>query len=534
MIRVTTKNPTGGGYDITSMIDGLSWSSVNPGGDETASFTFRRPWSRDNAEIARGSVVAITDGFELLWTGRIEEHDRGGDQTEEVAVTAYGLGIRLKDNTMTEIYVDRDLGQWGEWSVTRRSLWTSLSIPPVGAMSVLADQWTGLPAVQVTLPQGSTGAIAEAFYDAGAGTRIASVYYDLISKSVAGDEGKFRALDDDAYGGEISGSDLLTGADSSAAGTYTLASPKQFLTFTLVGAGTATAERSVTVRRVAVFGNHGLAKRGSAPTEGFYDSDIVINVISRVPGVVVRRIDQGSFVITQSAYKEPIDHESVITDVSRFENRDWGTFGSDNVLNPSSEGQFDYKLKDTSARQWSIRRSECAALDLHSEMSTLFDTVVVNYQDESGTAKTVTRTRTSPDLVAAGASPKTLVLDAGVLSPAAAQTLGDVSLALAGAFAPARGSVRIDGRVRHIDRGDVPAFYMKADGSNLQVPDILPSNTMLALDDSPDRRTTFPIKRVAHDAGGDVVSTTVELDQSNDSLTQLQNRLDAAARRTLG
>jgi hypothetical protein len=112
-----------GGYELTDRIEGLGWSSVNPGGDESATFTFRGDWTTALPEIARGDTIHIGDGLDVLWQGRIEEHDRGGTDTPTVGVTAYGLGARLKDGTFTEIFRDADMTAWTGTARTRRPRW---------------------------------------------------------------------------------------------------------------------------------------------------------------------------------------------------------------------------------------------------------------------------------------------------------------------------------------------------------------------------------------------------------------------------
>lgn len=533
MLRVTTKRG-GEGFDITEMIEGLSWSSVNPGGDEIASFTFKQQWSRDNREIAKGSLLRIEDGLERLFTGRIEEQGPGGDQTEEVTVTAYGLGAKLKDNTMSMVYADGDLGQWGDASRALRINTLAAGFKTAEGATVESDQANGLPGLTLSVDPGQVNPFRRSVYDAGNGNTIRGYYVNMTSDSLSTYTGAIGVMSDDIATVYEFSADLLTGTDSGYAGIINYVTARRYgvINFFLLGT-VGTDTQMMTIRQFRVYGDHGLTKRGSAP-EGFYDSDIVGHVIADVDGVTAGTIDTGSFVIQQAAYKDPVEHEAIIADVAKYEDRDWGTFGDDNLFSPSDEGIFNYTLKDGATRHWSIRRAETAGLDLHTETSTLFDTVIVKYQDAAGTALTVTKTASIPELVDAGLSPKTLTVDGGVMTPALASLYADVWLALTGGFAPARGSIKLEGTIDHYQRGRLPASYMRADGSNIQIPDILPTTTLLAFDDTPDRRTTFPVKRVSHDAGGNTITTTVELDQTNDLLTQLQTRLGETATVTLG
>ena len=532
-IRVITTNPTGGGYDITDRIEGLSWSSTNPGGDERASFTFKASWFSENPEIAKGSKVRIEDGLQRLWSGRIEERSRGTDTTETITVTCYGPGQALKDNLMSMIYVDRDLSGWADPSRQRRYDILSGGFTEALGPTVQADTTNGLPALAQIVGSASGNTLSEAWYDAGQDNLLGSVYCDYTSHSVAALQCVLYSADTDNASGLTGRTvDLITGTDSS--GTFTVPVGQRYLFFFFVVGTTGSQDRDFTCRKLAVYGDHGLTKRGTSGAEGFYDSDIVSHVISQIPTVDARTIDTGSFVIQQAAYKDKVRHEQIINDAASYENRDWGTWGTDDLFDTSTNGKFDYRLKDTTTRHWTVSRTDAEDLDLADELAGLYDTAVVKYTDEAGAARSVTRTANIPELTNAGISPKTVELTGGTLTQAGAETLGDLALAFYGGFAPARGSLTLKGKATHYQRGEIPAHFMRADGSNIQIRDILPSDTALGLDSTPDRRSTFPMNRVSVDCSGAVPVTTVDLDQSNDRLTQLQTRLGTAATVTLG
>jgi hypothetical protein len=116
-----------------------------------------------------------------------------------------------------------------------------------------------------------------------------------------------------------------------------------------------------------------------------------------------------------------------------------------------------------------------------------------------------------------------------VLTQAGAQTLGDAYLAINGGEAPGRGHVALSQSIRHKDHGLLPPWFMRADGSNIRVPDVLPSRDVFDLSGEADRRTTFPIKRVQVDCSGANPKVRVEVDQSDDRLSVLQARLSTQA-----
>jgi hypothetical protein len=531
-IWVQSIDQSGQGYDLTDRIEGLGYSNTRPGGDETANFTYMRPWKTNLPEIAKGNILRIGYALDVLWQGRIEEADRGGGSSETIAVTAYGLGARLKDNTVSEIYVDGDLGNWQGISSTRRKALLAATYTVLG-FSIEPDTATGLQALAMDGSGRWTNfSVGEAIYDAGPDALLASVKFDWTAENHASGGltaatwiGWVVGADDDALTNSALGTDALTGGTSGTLTETTAVSGKRVaaIDFTYPGASAADPSRTWTLSGMQVKGDHGL----SALTNGGYSADQIIrDVVSRVSGVTARRIDGQSYEILQAEYRDPTLSEDVITDVNKYEGNPWGTWGPDSPLDISTNGNFDYTELDLTTQHWFAQREDLESLDLHSEMATLFDTVKVSYTDPGGASRMVTRTATVPDLIDAGMSPKTIKLDAGTLTPAAAAALGDTFLVLTGGFAPARGSATIAQPIRHYQRGDLPPCYLRADGSNIRIPDILPTNTLFELSAAPDRRTTFPIKRVNVDASGPQIMASIELDQANDLLSVLQSRLD--------
>ncbi|HEY0391023.1 MAG TPA: hypothetical protein VGC63_04875 [Solirubrobacterales bacterium] len=517
-----------GSYDITDDIEGLNWSSVNPGGDETCTFTLKRSWFASSPEIERGNLLRVMDGIDVLWQGRVEETDRSGESTEQIGVTAYGLGARLKDTFMQEIYVSGDLGEWTEASAQWRIGWGA-SYSGAG-FSVAPDDTEGRPSIALELDGHweSQRPVAFAMLDVGSEIRIASVYVDwTLSTTDPNFILELADADDDAPTNFHSNGDLAGGV-SAGSGTIKLATGKRVLAwqwyYALTGAGADGAQYRAMLRHLKYFGDHSLVKQGVAPNEGFLISQMVADAVGRAAGVQLRRIDNTTFVCEQAAFRDPTKVEDVVAELNRYEqnHRTYGTWGPDSPLDTSTDGYFDYRSIDSDPT-WIAFRSECDSCNLHSETATLFDTVHVNYTDASGVQRVVTRTAYVPEL---NGIPREESVDGGKLTTAGAETLGDAILALSGGFAPARGTVVISQPIRHVSRGVLPSHYMRADGSAFRIPDVLPSPSLFALDSTPDRRTTFPIKRIAVDAASKSVPvTTVEVDQTNDAISTLETRL---------
>lgn len=523
----------GRGYNLTDEAEGLSYSNVNPGGDEMCAFTLHREWFAANPEIDRGNLLRVMCGIDVTWQGRVEETDRSASDAETIAVTAYGGGVRLKDGVFQEIFIDSDLSRWDDISTQRKidiikAGWNPNAFPAsIGGR----DQGDAGPAIIFTTSDFSAGSTEanELYYYAG-GIDIGSFRFDFVATPSAlvaeFQDLQFFSTDDLASSIDL-GVDYnhVTALNQKivAAG-----SGRKYVALRLLYENAAFVGQYVSTsayQNPKVLGRHGLTEQGTWPKIGFTVDQIVNYLISLVAGIVQRRVDAQSFVVEQAAYIEPTSHEDGIRDVNRYENADWGTWGPSSPLDNSTNGYFDFTTPDPSAQQWFIPRRDCDSMDLHSETSSLFGKVHVVYTDEADIQRILTVEADVPDLDAAGFT-REYTLPIGTATEEIARARGEAFLNIWGQFAPARGSFTVSLPVRHYRRGEISPAFFRADGSNARLPDILPASTLFALDATPDRRTTFPIKRVQVDCSGVVPVANVEVDQTDDSLSVLQARSD--------
>jgi hypothetical protein len=539
-VQAITAGGEGLAYNLTDDISGLQFSNVSPGGDETCSFTLHRPWHARNPEIDKGNILRVTDGIDVLWQGRVEEAERQTAEDETIDVTAYGLGARLKDTTFKEIFIDRELTHWNAIPNPRIAALGGNFKTAAGSFEVRPNS-TGQPILALIFTRvanaGAVRGVIEAWYDA-SGIELGSVAYNQKSYDQGGGGyvglltswiGRLNFWTTDAGGGEQTGPSIAAEPSSSSSLTATEAGKVYssiLLLFNAELAGTD-GEWRFEFGPLVVFGRHGLTVQGTVPeTAGFKVSQLVQNIASRAEGITTRVIAETSYIVKQSTFLTPTTLEDGINNVNQFENdqRTWGTWGPSSSLDNTTRGYFDYNEVDTEP-SWYIPRERCDSLDLHSETATLFNRVQVTYTDVSGASKVVVRTAYVEDLAKMGVT-RTFVLDAGASTEEDAQNLGDAFLALTGNFSPARGSVSITRPIKHKFRGMLKPHYMRADGSAIKMPDILPFQTLFTLDSTPDRRTIFPIKRVSVDCSErarPVVS--IDVDQTNDALSAMQARL---------
>ncbi len=541
-------------YDVTDRVEGLQYSNVNPGGHERCTFTLKGDWGAGFPEVQRGNIVRVEDGLQELFTGRIDEQDPQLQDAEQVSVTAYGLGIRMKDDLMREIYVDSDMSRWQGPSVARR-----ITLAPSFRLfdpQATFDTGGGSPALLQSI-QGPWAAsdppLNEAWYDAH-GIDIESIYFawkvgGLTSFADANWQLLYGLVTtDNLAAGDFSGDRQPSG--NTGTGTLTAAGAGRvwaMIEFNY-GAVASTSQGQFDAYNtcLAIYGTHGLTKQGTATAtkpQGFFGSQIVRDVCERLDsagaGIRARRIDDSTFILTQLVFLNDVAHQDVITEVSKYHEVDWGVWGADVIGNDplladATIGYLDWTARDSSIGTWRIHRDECDAIDLHTEIGSTYNQVAVNYTDATGQPGRVVRTIASDALLDAGIKTRTANLDGGTLDAEGAQQLGDAFLQLSAGQPVSRGSATISGHVHHFRDGLVPAHFMRADGSNLFVPDAFADRDALALNQPADRRSIFPIKRITVDCSGDKPTVTAELDQTHDLLSILLARLQLSATVALG
>jgi len=401
-------------------------------------------------------------------------------------------------------------------------------IEPITDSENLSDQTTSLPTLRLLAPAApaTPRPISEAWYDAGAGLRVASVYYDMISVSLAADEGNLRVADNDVGAGEIASSDLLTGTNSSAAGTFTPSTAKRFLFAVLVRAATiSTAQKVMDLRRVAVFGNHGLTKRGTAPDEGFFGSDIIADVISKSPlnTVAGDSIEATSFVIPHVVYSDDTTLTQVIEQVTALG-------GSQNI--PNDWGVYDnrtffWRSPGTYGKTWHVRRDEVATSTSEGpDADRRVAGIKVSYEDGAGTTLSVGPPGSNSDLET------TALLDSDTSNPA---------FRIAGAFASESvgitsqqgainiGTMILNERNRLRWRGSVVlrGEVLDSNGSTYPVSEVRAGDQIVIGDD--EDTSPRPVNSTTYEHSSQSVTATVGA--RPDSLEALLGQLSAVTER---
>ncbi len=269
--------------NVTDQLSGLAFSNVDPGGFEQCTFTL----TAADAPPAVGARVTVWEGLSLAWLGEVDEigqGDRRDGRAAPIRVAALGAGAELKRRMTSMVYVDRDLDRWG---------------PPPGAQALDrgVNNWTLHPTVLrfddgadyglhlVIKGAWATPAkpMSEAWYDAGAGNSIGSLYYAWkrgATMNAGPDTWSWQAVlsvQSDHLGTIDPTADLQAAGPAdgvlTAAGNGRRYANVQVL-YDATAAGTPGADYVLVWTSLIVFGDHSLTKRGAGADQGLYASDI--------------------------------------------------------------------------------------------------------------------------------------------------------------------------------------------------------------------------------------------------------------------
>jgi hypothetical protein len=384
---------------------GLSFSTTIPGGFEQGNLTLPRKSKVSYSDVEPLSNLRIQGaGGQLAWEGRIEGAPRSSGSDKSISVSAVGWQAALEDDqTAVMPYVDRDLSHWQDQTAQRRvdlyALAAGVFYNVMSGFSVESDSTS--PTIRLNLDsRASVGAISEAWYDSK--TTLGSIYFTWTGRNlVAGDSGRIDGSTSNLDAGSVAGTDVITALtvpNGTGTATETSVSGKRWAHAILARAAVAIntdADRDLRLSTVAVYGNHGLTKRGTEPAAGFYASDVIGHAVQTWAPSLSRSIDQTGFVIPHIAYLDFTTAAEIVRDANRFHLNDWAVW---------DDKTFHYYEPGARGRTWKARVSEANLQEAGPQVDKVWNGVIVSYPDVDGTTRTVGPTgsvadSTSTDLI---------------------------------------------------------------------------------------------------------------------------------------
>lgn len=362
--------------DPSRIPQGLQFGTSIPGGFKDFQCTLARDPAFDHPDLnLYDRLKVVGAGNRVAWEGRMTRFPREqSDTTRAIGAEAAGPVVVLRDREdFTAIIVDRDPASWGGAARQRRQNLLTAGFSVADAQ-VRSDTETGAPSLgtDVTGDWGSSSKpICEAWYDAGAGNRLGSLFYAWqrgLNVNGADTNWNWRAYlltDDVASSVDESGNLRATGPDTgtldATTGTRRYALVNLF--YNSGPAGEANKQYGIDWTCLAAYGTHGLTKRGTGnatTAPGFYSSDIIRWLFAGARGLVVDDdlIEQTTHIIRHLVWRDPVTREQAVLDANRFDWREWGIYDGWKPF---------YREPDENRLLWEARLSRGARLSPEGE-----------------------------------------------------------------------------------------------------------------------------------------------------------------------
>jgi PKD repeat protein len=373
--------------DAANVATGLRWSSVMPGGWESADVTLARHPGVDYADLERLSTWRILDATGgTVGEYRLERAPRTSGDQMAISPSAVGWQAALTDDdTLQAVYVDTDPGRWTEGSLQRR-----IDLADGGydatAVSVSADQGAIVWDVPAELP----GRLAsEVWYRAPDGVRLTRIAYQgsRTGNWTTEEAATLYGFTDDVGGGMLTTPLTLDDTARQAAPTQ----PRRYLMLRVAKTGTpGTDETDGAQQRIgglAVYGDHGLAlvDTGDGPP-GVYTHDVIAAAVAR--GAPSLRFTTGrdgtitpdTFVIRHLVFAGlPTTAADVVTAVTRYGLQDWAVW---------ERRTFHWHPRGQGGRSWRARVGPAGLQETGPQADRLWESIVVAYTDVDGSTRT--------------------------------------------------------------------------------------------------------------------------------------------------
>lgn len=363
---------------------GMSFRTQRYTGFADAQLTLNRRIDLDypDLDLLDGINLVGHDGSSA-YEGTIGSEPRSLEGTPQIGIQAQGWMAHAKDQQFVEPFVDRDPSKWVSPAARRVASLISSSFM-LGASSELADE-AGEQVVELDI-QGAWASPykpnAEAWWLPQAGIQIGALYYDFSAYNTATMTGGdpnwnviARLCSDDAASSTDDSANLYPGPSAGylSASAARLAAAIR-LRYNATPAGTQGATFYARFAKLAVYGTHGLTRRGEDPG-GLYVSDMLAYIAQRWAS----KLDTSGIQATTF----PVPHASFLTDIYPYD-----AFLALNAYHRWELAVYEkrrllYYPIDLTDWDWEIRLSDHGTgVKLQGDdITALANGVIVRYQD---------------------------------------------------------------------------------------------------------------------------------------------------------
>lgn len=364
------------------VLQDLSFSTSAPGGFKDMSCSLLRDLVPRPDEQLFAHVQVLGGGNQVLWEGRMQTFPRETGQAYAVNPTAVGWGAHLADDVFSQIYVDRQ-PQWGDSPLARKNV--------VWANGFHYETASGAgDLTMVHHLEGGAPQLTEAWYDAGAGTRINRVDYTYQAINTSTSDGAWFLTvlgSPQRDGGFSTSSADLHDAGTSGSGSMSFTGGARYVFWQWGYSGTAaaapTTDRSVVLTKMALYGAGVTAPlipiTGEPP--GFYASDLIADMVSRfAPKLTFTTgafgsIQPTTYAIPHAAFPDPTTVADAAATVNAYH-------GWDLLVYDGPTGPTVYYQPTGSGTVWHARGEEGGNLQLEGDSAeNVHNAIIVTYTD---------------------------------------------------------------------------------------------------------------------------------------------------------
>jgi hypothetical protein len=389
-IEVTTADGTRYRWDANqapgSRPLNLSFRSKIGEGFSDASLQLARRIDLDYPDLNLGDAVTIrgADGG-IVYEGYVAAMPRDLSDTHVIGVTLTGWMSHAKDRQFQEIYVDRDIGQWGDMPIERKAV-LLVGSDSIGDFSFAGGSTGGLAC---TLPNQALGAqtLTEAWYQAPPGTTIAQVnYIGAASNFPVGWRNAILGTDNR----NASPVDLYSPNLDGTIRAISLTTARRYAFAQVYSNGTAATPASgagLSYSKLAVYGSHGVTLHAGDTSEpnGLYLSDILKNIAQRwCPLLDTSGVQDNQYVVQHCAFRDPTFPYDAFLELNKYALWHLGVWDNRTLT---------FKPYDLTDYDWEIRTDDPGITFSPQGPSTdsLFNGIAVTYTDPlTGAANRIT------------------------------------------------------------------------------------------------------------------------------------------------
>jgi hypothetical protein len=441
-----------------------TFTSESGKGFAAGSVTLTRPTERDWPELGLlNELILRTATGRTVYQGRAQ----GVPVSDTFQFDCDGWWSHGEQRTMTEVLIDRDLGRWEGPRLSRRTLLVALSNTPITEPAVSPDDIDKLMALRLSMPPSPASPVpwSEAWYDAGS-SRVAAIYYDMISVSASGDFGFIGTATDELGTGALSTADLLTGTNSTDVDTFTPSTPARFGRAFAYRSGTAnTAEKSMTLRKLTVVGDHGIPTvTHPEGTPAVTASEAIKYLASKyAPKWDVSGVQDTSYPIPHATWNEPITASDAIKQLNSYHLWKLGVW---------EDRRLEFAPYDLAVADWQVANGiDGVSVEYQGDTTeNVFNGCSVTFTDFSGLQQRLTPEDTDDlkdeaEWIAANQWGDQAWLEITVSWPTTADdavTIGNIALASANQ-AKRPSTITVPMHIKDINGSWWPSSYVRAD-----------------------------------------------------------------------